>query len=377
MHIEDRGLISDSRLRPAGQRASAFVGLARTRQGTLFCTFQNGPKKHAATSTVRICRSRDGGHSWQELPFLLPTTFAGIPGSLGCGEIVEVSPGRLLLIATWMDRREPDRPLFDPVSSGILHCRQLAAWSEDEGETWGPWRELPTPGLGGCTSTGPILQWPDGTLAYPLESYKTWDDPRVVHHAARVMVSRDRGLTFSEPLLLAQHPEHQLYYWDQRLCVGAHPGEWIGLFWTHDLAAQRDLTVHRASGSITAAGFRTDTVTATSLAGQIAAPLLLADGQLLAFVVDREHPGQLTLWRSPDHGQTWADKLVVYVHDERATLSQGREHIDFGQYWDDMNKWSFGHPALRDLGDGRVLLAHYAGPPDEMSVHWIRVDVRS
>jgi len=42
-----------------------------------------------------------------------------------------------------------------------------------------------------------------------------------------------------------------------------------------------------------------------------------------------------------------------------------------------MNKWSFGHPALRDLGDGRVLLAHYAGPPDEMSVHWIRVDVRS
>jgi hypothetical protein len=329
MHIEDRGLISDSRLRPAGQRASAFVGLARTRQGTLFCTFQNGPKKHAATSTVRICRSRDGGHSWQELPFLLPTTFAGIPGSLGCGEIVEVSPGRLLLIATWMDRREPDRPLFDPVSSGILHCRQLAAWSEDEGETWGPWRELPTPGLGGCTGTGPILQWPDGTLAYPLESYKTWDDPRVVHHAAR------------------------------------------------DLAAQRDLTVHRASGSITAAGFRTDTVTATSLAGQIAAPLLLADGQLLAFVVDREHPGQLTLWRSPDHGQTWADKLVVYVHDERATLSQGREHIDFGQYWDDMNKWSFGHPALRDLGDGRVLLAHYAGPPDEMSVHWIRVDVRS
>ena len=129
MHIEDRGLISDSRLRPAGQRASAFVGLARTRQGTLFCTFQNGPKKHAPTSTVRICRSRDGGRSWQELPFLLPTTFAGIPGSLGCGEIVEVSPGRLLLIATWMDRSDPDRPLFDPVSSGFLHCPQLAAWS--------------------------------------------------------------------------------------------------------------------------------------------------------------------------------------------------------------------------------------------------------
>lgn len=58
-------------------------------------------------------------------------------------------------------------------------------------------------------------------------------------------------------------------------------------------------------------------------------------------------------------------------------MSQGKENIDFKQYWEDMGKWSFGHPAIRNLGGGRVLLAWYAGTPEAMSVHWARVRVAS
>ena len=115
----------------------------------------------------------------------------------------------------------------------------------------------------------------------------------------------------------------------------------------------------------------------TTIPGQIAAPLRLDDGRLLAFVVDRGRPGTMTLWCSSDDGETWptSDRLVVYTHDERAAITQGREHVDFKQYWEDMGKWSFGHPALRLLADGRLLLAWYAGSPDCMSLHWARVRV--
>ena len=114
---------------------------------------------------------------------------------------------------------------------------------------------------------------------------------------------------------------------------------------------------------------------ATSIPGQIAAPWRADDGSLLAFVVDRGRPGTLTLWRSRDGGATWpeADSLVVHTHEERAAISQGKEDIDFKQYWEDMGKWSFGHPAIRPLGPARVLLAFYAGSPDRMSIHWARV----
>ena len=81
------------------------------------------------------------------------------------------------------------------------------------------------------------------------------------------------------------------------------------------------------------------------------------------------------MWRSRVWGTTWpeADSLVVHTHEERAAISLGKEDIDFKQHWEDMGKWSFGHPGIRPLGPARVLLAFYAGSPDRMSIQWARV----
>ena len=298
--------------------------------------------------------------------------WAASPARCPRPEIVEVEPGRLLLFATWFDRSDPARPLFDPVTEGILRSRLLRAVSTDSGCSWSAWEAVPTPGLTGCASTGPVVRWPDGTLAYAFESFKEYDDPRPARHAAWVVVSRDDGRTFSEPLLVAQDPNHEVYYWDQRLCPAGEGGEFIALFWTHDRKQKRDLSVHIRRGRITDPGIELTPIQQTPIPGQIAAPLLLEDGRLLAFVVDRDRPGTMKLWASPDGGATWPadDCLLVHAHEERAALSQGRDNIDFKQYWEDMGKWSFGHPAIRPLGGDRVLLAWYAGTPEAMSIHW-------
>jgi hypothetical protein len=375
MHIVDRGLVYDASGRPRAERIACFTSLCITTAGPTLAGFQVGPAKHAPTATVRLCRSHDAGKTWQELPAGLSTSLAGIPGSLAAGELVEVEPGRLLLFATWFDRSDPARPLFDPVTEGILHAKQVYTFSRDYGDSWSPWNVLPTAGLTGCATTGPVVQWPDGTIAYAFESFKEYDDPKPGLHAAWIKVSRDHGWTFSEPIQVAQHPDHKIFYWDQRLCPGREPGEFIALFWTHDLEQKKDLTVHLRRATLRNNRVEGPPVQATSMPGQIAAPLLLPDGRLLAFVVDRSRPGTLKLWQSDDGGVTWPepDCLVVHTHDERAALTQGLENVDFKQYWEDMGKWSFGHPAIRLLDEKHVLLAHYAGTPDCMSVHWARV----
>ena len=68
MRIEDRGLIFDATTRPPGERVAAFVSLCVLESGTILCGFQNGPRKHDVTSTLRLCRSRDGGQTWTEWP---------------------------------------------------------------------------------------------------------------------------------------------------------------------------------------------------------------------------------------------------------------------------------------------------------------------
>jgi hypothetical protein len=376
MQLESRGLISDAMQRADSERISYFTALCPLRSGTILAGFQVGPAKHGPDNTIGLCRSTDGGESWTAMPFRFESRLGGTPGSLAGGEMVEVAPGRVLLFATWFDRSDRERPLFDPVTEGILRSRQLMAVSTDEGSTWSPWRELPIPGLTGCAMCGPVTLWSDGTLAFAFESFKEFDDPKPARHAAWLLVSRDGGASFEPPFLVAQDPQHAVYYWDQRLCPTATSGEFVALFWTHDRAAQRDLRVHTLRASLHDRQ-PLPLPTETTIPGQIAAPLWLEDGRVFAFVVDRDQPGTLTLWQSSDGGATWPNdaKLVVHQQQELAKLSQGREHIDFAQYWEDMGKWTFGHPAMRRLSDDRLLLAFYAGSPDRMSIHWARVRV--
>lgn len=103
----------------------------------------------------------------------------------------------------------------------------------------------------------------------------------------------------------------------------------------------------------------------------------LADGRVLAFVVDRVKPATLKLWVSRDGGKSWPEKdaFVVYNHEEKAAVTQGQKNVDYAQYWEDMGKWSFGHPVIHPLADGKVLLLYYAGAPERMSIHWVRVAV--
>lgn len=380
LDILDRGLIFDATEQEPASRVACFTSLCRLASGRILCGFQNGPSKQAATSTVRLAESTDGGRAWTLLPAEFETTLDGTPGSLAALEVVESGPGRLLAFATWFDRSEPDRPLFDPLTEGILRSKQLSAESLDGGHTWTPWRELDLGELRGTALTGPTIRWEDGAIGVAFESFKEFDDPAPGQHAAWFAVSRDggRGRDFATPLLVARDPEGRVYYWDQRLCVGRRPGELTAMFWTHDRAERRDLPVHMRHFQLKDDQLSASPITSTRIPGQIAAPLWL-ESRLLAFVVDRGAPATMSLWCSDDGGATWpmANRLVVYRHDEQAALSQGTENIDFKQYWEDMGRWSFGHPALCRLDGANVLAAWYAGTPTCMSIHWARVRVRA
>lgn len=312
------------------------------------------------------------------MPFRFDNLRDGVPGSLAAAEMVEVESGRTLLFSTWFDRSRPERPLFNPATEGILKSRQLMAESHDEGSSWTPWRELSTGSLTGCATTGPALSWPDGTVAFAFESFKEYDDPRPAAHGSWLLISRDGGRTFGTPWCVAQDPAGRVYYWDQRLCALPESGRFLAQFWTHDRTGRRDLNVHQLQTSLAENSLGASHLpVATTLPGQIAAPLWIDERRVLSFVVDRDRPCTMTLWESVDGGATWPrDRaLRVYEHEEQAVLTQGRENVDYAQFWEDMGKWSFGHPAIQRLDERRVLVAWYAGTPQEMSIQAAQVEI--
>jgi len=281
----------------------------------------------------------------------------------------------LLLIATWFDRSDPQQPLFDPETEGILHSRQLVAESADEGDSWTAWQEFSVGDLRGCSSTGPVMSFSDGSVGYPFESFREFDDPDPKHHAAWIMLSPDGGKIWNEPVQIASHPEDKIYYWDQRLCPGFNRDECIAMFWTHDLSRKTDLDVHLRTLKFTNTEMRQGPMQQTLIPGQIAAPLCLPDGRILALVVNRGTPSTMTLWQSCDDGASWPakDSSVLYTHEAQRLPSQSGSEIDFKQYWEDMGKWTFGHPAIKLLPDQTVLATFYAGDADQLSVRSVRV----
>ncbi len=377
MRVIDRGLVYDASNRPASERIASFDSLYRLQNGDWLCGYHVGKKKHDANSVIRWSRSKDGGKTWSQVSFCPETTFGGIRGSLAGTEFAEIAPGKLLLFTTWFDRTDPERPLFDPVTEGILHSKLLVAESNDHGETFGPWREIVTPGLTGTALSGPPVQWPDGSIGLAFESFKHYDDPKPAWHCAWLFTSRDGGQTFPELHIVGEDPKHEVFYWDERITPTKTPGEYIGLFWTHNKATGKDLNVQFLRASTKEGDRAKSTPSDTGIPGQISAPLLLDDGRILGFVVDRDRPGTLKLWQSKDGGKTWpaGESLTVHVHDEKSVVGNQKEGVDFAEYWDDMRKWSFGHPCSQLIDAKTALLTFYAGPPDALSVHWARVSL--
>lgn len=372
--IIDTGLVYDASGATSHERIAFVCGLYRASSGSIFATFQLASAKSAPDSHLGLARSRDQGKTWQRLPARLSTSFAGAPGSIAGGELMEISPGRLMVVSTWYDRTDPERPLFDPVTEGLLKSKILKAFSDDDGETWSSWEEIPLQGLTGAAVSGGLLTWSDGSCGVAFESFKHYDETEDRPQAAWILRSFDGGQTFPELTQVASDPSGRVSYWDQRLCAGPAPGEYIGLFWTHDRGLKSDLSVHAKRGTCGQTPAST-LPQPTGMEGQISAVTFLSDSSVLACVVDRNRPATLSLWHSLDRGKTWPvdGKTVVYDHEEKARLTQGSSDIDFAQYWEDMGRWTFGHPALLPISDREILLTFYAGTPGALSIHWIRI----
>ena len=155
--------------------------------------------------------------------------------------------------------------------------------------------------------------------------------------------------------------------------VSPDDGSLVAMLWTHDREVQQDLPMHITWGSPDAREWSAPR--STGLEGQIAAPLLLPGGRLFMAYVHRHLSAESARVISDDLGVSWNmdDELVFYEKEHGAAELGIGGRRDFGDYWLDMNIWTFGHPGVLLLPGGDVLVTYYAGDASGLSVHWVRI----
>jgi hypothetical protein len=372
MRIADRGVVFDAATAGPDKASTSFTSPLVLHDGGILVCFRAGRTKDAAEENLVLRMTTDRGRSWQTVFDGFERTVDGVPGSWRHGGLTELEQGRLIGCFCWIDRSQPDRPLAHPQTQGTLPSRIFVMESHDGGRTWIERREIESAPFAGVVTTGPVLRLAGDILAVPCEAWKAYDDPSPGQHHALLRLSTDAGGTFKHTAVTAHDPEGHRFYWDQRLTVDPVTGRIAALFWTHDRAAEHDLQVHAAWGSPD--GLTWTTPVATGLAGQIASPLVMPDGRLLAVYVHRHHPPTLCAVLSDDGGRTWdVDGRLVFYQSGAGRESGMGGTRELADYWSDMFRWTFGHPEARLLPDGEVFVTFYGGDASAMSAHWVRI----
>ena len=374
MKVVDRGIVFDATTAPSSRRFCSFTSARVLSDGRILVAFRAGSSKDSADENIIVRLSADGGKTWKTVFEGLDLILDGVPGAWRSGALTEVEPNRLIGQFCWFDHSDPTLPLANPETQGTLPSHIVVRESLDDGRTWIDPREVDPKSFTGIAATGAILKLANGDLAVPYEAWKDYYDTSPGEHHAILRISHDGARTFEPSVIVAHDPSANLFFWDQRLAVDPETGRMIALFWTHDRAAGHDVNVHVGWGSPDGKAW-TYPLDA-GFGGQIASPLVLPGGRVLAVYVHRHAPPSLRAVMSPDFGKTWNvdNELVFYKSGAGKESGMGGKR-DFGDYWADMNVWSFGHPEADLLPNGDVLVAHYGGDANAMSIHWERIAV--
>lgn len=373
MKIVDRGTVF--RDQPGGERQSAtFSGLAVLPTGRWLCTFRAAPIKGVSGGSVCVCWSDDEGKTWSRPaePFE-SVTVDGAPGVFRGCQLTPLQGRDVLAVVSWVDQADPDLPLFNPKTEGILDMKIFLARSQNQGATWSKPALVDTSPFNQPTPmTGPILKLANGELALQFELNKRFYETHTWRHSSVLMFSQDGGVTWPEHVVVTSDPENRYFWWDQR--PGVLPdGRVLDLFWTYDNKKAAYLNIHASESRDH--GRTWSDLWDVGVQDQPAAPVALPDGRIVMVYVDRVGVPAVKLRTSSDGARTFAadTELVLY---EAQTPSQTENKGAMQDAWAEMRKFSVGLPATVQTDNGDVVVVYYAGPKtDETSIEWVRITV--
>src|SRR5687768_1160325 len=360
MKLIDQGVIfSNTADSPTAN--CCFPSIARLDERTLVASWRIGSQKDSVDGTVLISHSEDNGRTWGKPIEPFPTVYKGVQGDLRYGPVSALSGGRMMISLMWVDHSEPSLPFFNPETEGLLPIRTLLYDSTDGGRTWGELREMDdAPYRSPMPATGPIFEAEDGTLVYPFEVNKHYNEPQPWRHAAALKLSTDGGRTWPGHVEIANDPSGKVMYWDQHHARGPNPGERLVAFWVYDRANNRDGPIHLARS--TDDGRTWSKPWDTRIQGQVAHPIFLGRRLLLVYV-DRFGSRGIRARVSDDGGRSFGSEELSVYQQPSAKADRG-EGADPSQYLQDQGLWTFGRvEGVSDRGGESATFSFYAGDP--------------
>lgn len=371
MKIIDKGYIPKP-LSDKNFNSNAFPGICILPSGRWLASFKASEKKGDCEFMQAVMTwSDDKGATWIPPfePVKLPE-IKGVPGQSRIMYFLSLGNDRVLMVVNWVDSSDLSKPYYDPKTETLKDTRIFFCVSENNGQTWSsPTLMNTSPEGDPAPLTGPPFMLKDGTIVCQYEINKAVGDTSVWVHRSAMIFSHDDGKTWGETVIVTE--KSGMYYWDQRPNVMLDGITIINFFWTLDGVKDQYQNIHGRKS--TDGGKSWGEIWDTGIYGQPGQPLDLGDGRLATIDIDRTSSPVITVRTSRDHGRNYEESLVVY---KRSLDKQDSRNISMNDAWDEMVKFSVGHPNLVRINDREIMAYYYAGDHcDNTHIEYVLVSV--
>ncbi|MBX3000312.1 MAG: exo-alpha-sialidase [Caldilineaceae bacterium] len=324
---------------------SCFPSLQRHPSGDLYVTFRNAPELGDGTythidtrSTGILKRSADEGRTWEQVGDPIP---GHLPQSGVQDPSLTILADGSFLVTYFHWRHQPDHP---KARSGAIFEGTWVRISRDQGQTWSDPVYVPVDESRPLAISEPAIQQADGALL--LVGYAGMG---CGGHASFISRSEDKGLSWSQPTIIAHDLSGMVDYQEPALidlggghllCLMRAVDRHLTIDDADEQKRQRGLTAWMYQTHSWDNGLTWDLPTRTEIYGHPPNLIQLQDGRILCSYGYRRDPFGVRACFSHDGGQTWDMENEIVLR------------ADGGGF-------DLGYPSSIQLPDGRILTSYY------------------
>jgi len=351
MKILDSTIIYENPLPQLRSRQSAFPFLCECSDGTLLAVHVIGEAFESVDGTSYISRSHDGGKTWSAPVAMFDKSAAARPFS-DCCKVTALPDGRLVGVGYAYYRDDPELPLGNPVTGGLLDDFVFWVCSEDNGKTWSPMQTIDCAWGPHVEASAPLTVLKNGSWITPITGFPQWDGTMTGPMCGRALRTDDGGKTWNDDAVCMEFAGQAVTCYEQRLCA-LDSGTLVCIGWNEDTVSGQRLNNHYTFS--TDNGKTWSAPIPTGIQGQASSVCALGGEKLLALHAvrrDTDRPGIYgyvidfsdKTWKIVDEALVWAPAVPMTKDTKMAEI---------------FSFLKFGQPGAIVCRDGSVMMSHW------------------
>jgi len=334
-------------------RHGYFPGLAEMPDGSLCCAFVLAEAFESVDGTTRMMRSVNGGATWELMPPVYDKTGI-IPPTSDSMKLTVLSNGRILLFGYEFGRENPELPVGNPLTGGLLDDSVIIMESYDGGNTFVNKKEIRCAWGPHVEASAPMYELQDGSLATPVTGFNAWDGTFCGIRCGRLLRSFDGGDTFSDDVICMRFADERIGCFEQRMAQ-TDSGMLVNIGWNENLETGERLNNHYTISTDNGETF-SDPLD-TGVRGQASSVTAIGGERVIAIHAvrrDTDRPGIYGYVADVTGGGWQKESEPVLLWEPALPIKKDTKMAEIFSFL------KFGQPNVTRLKNGRLIMTHWA-----------------